>query len=129
MRNSIYLTSIFSLGILIIISAIFTSCKHKTNFEELTEISYSKDITKIINSNCAFSGCHGFSNYKKFSLMTYEGLINAGVSAGSPQTSEIYSVIKTLNENEIMPKKPYNELTEKEIQLIYIWIGQGAKNN
>ena len=29
----------------------------------------------------------------------------------------------------IMPKKPFNELTERQIQLIYVWIGQGAKNN
>ncbi len=105
------------------------SCKHKTNFNELTEVSYSATIAPIINSNCTFSGCHGDSAFQKFNITTYDGLMNAGISAGSPEKSELYKVLKTLNEEKIMPKKPYNELSEKQIQSIYVWIGQGAKNN
>ena len=54
--------------------------------------------------------------------------MNGGIESGSPQKSELYQKLKTLGDD-IMPKKPYNELTEKQIQLIYVWIGQGAKNN
>ena len=57
------------------------------------------------------------------------GKVKPGITAGSPEKSKLYKTLKTLNEEDIMPKKPYNELTEKQIQLIYVWIGQGAKNN
>jgi hypothetical protein len=105
------------------------SCKSKPNFSELREVSFSKEIAPIVNSNCTFSGCHGDSAFQEFKLTTYAGVINAGVSAGVPEKSELYQVIKTLNQNRVMPKKPYSRLNEKQIQLIYVWIGQGAKNN
>jgi len=117
-----------ALGFVILIFML-NSCKHKTNFESLTEVSYASDISPIISSNCAFSGCHGDSLYEEFSLTSYQGLMNGGIKANSPQNSKLYTCIKTLNKEEIMPKPPYNELTEKQIQLIYVWIGQGAKNN
>lgn len=112
-----------------IIFLFFTTCKHKTDFNGLTEVSYSADVKPIISSNCAFSGCHGDSAYSKISLTSYAGLMNGGIKAGSPEKSNLYSTLKTLDEDDFMPKKPYNELTEKQIQLIYVWIGQGAKNN
>jgi hypothetical protein len=109
------------------------SCKHKTDFNNLTEVSYSKDIAPIINSNCAFSGCHGNNNGQQdedeFILTTYSDLIKGGIEPGSPKKSKLYSTLKSLNDDDIMPRKPYSPLTEKQIQLIYIWIGQGAKNN
>ena len=108
---------------------LFSACKHKLNFNDLTEVSYAVNVKPIINSNCAFSGCHGDSGYVKFSLTSYEGLMNGGITAGSPEKSKLYSTLKTLDEDDFMPKKPYTELTEKQIQLIYVWIGQGAKNN
>jgi type 1 glutamine amidotransferase len=106
----------------------FGSCKHKTDFESLPEVSYVGNIAPIINSNCAFSGCHGDSMNASIKLIGYDHLMNGGINAGSPQNSKLYRLLKTLNDD-IMPKKPYNELTEKQIQLIYVWIGQGAKNN
>ncbi|MBI3518554.1 MAG: hypothetical protein HY062_04255 [Bacteroidetes bacterium] len=118
-----------SLSIFIALGIMFGSCKHKTKFEELLPVSYSTSIAPIISSNCAFSGCHGDSAFQKFSLTSYDALMNGGISAGSPEKSKIYSVIKSLDKDKIMPKQPYAELSEKQIQLIYIWIGQGAKNN
>ena len=107
---------------------LFESCKHKTDFDELADVSYSGSIAPIIISNCAFSGCHGDSLTASIKLTTYATLMNGGIESGSPQKSELYQKLKTLGDD-IMPKKPYNELTEKQIQLIYVWIGQGAKNN
>lgn len=109
--------------------SVLVSCKHKANFSELREVSYSQEIAPIINSNCTFSGCHGDSVFQEFKLTNYDKVINAGVTAGAPEKSELYKVLKTLNKEEIMPRKPYAPLSEKQIQLIYVWIGQGAKNN
>jgi hypothetical protein len=106
------------------------SCKHKTAFETLPVVHYNADIAPIISGNCTFSGCHGDSAYKKFKLIDYDGVMKyCDVKANSPETSKLYNVINTFNEEKLMPKKPYNQLTEKQMQLIYVWIGQGAKNN
>lgn len=122
-------THSFKISIVIIVAGLMlVSCKQKPNFESLAEVSYAKDIAPIIISNCTSSGCHGDSQYEKFSLTSYSKLMNGGISAGSPEKSELYATLKSLGDD-IMPKKPNNELSEKQIQLIYIWIGQGAKNN
>jgi hypothetical protein len=96
----------------------------------MSKVSYSIDIQPIIISNCTQSGCHGSAHSEEFELLSYNDLIkHTGVNAGSPETSNLYSVIRSYNSEIIMPRMPYNPLTEKQIQLIYIWIGQGALNN
>jgi hypothetical protein len=117
-----------SLCIFVALGFMFGACKHKTDFDALADVSYSGNIAPIISSNCAFSGCHGDSLPGSINLTTYTSLMNGGIESGSPQKSELYQKLKTLGDD-IMPKKPYSELTEKQIQLIYVWIGQGAKNN
>jgi hypothetical protein len=126
MINS-YFKSLKLFGFVFLLALV--SCKHKTNFSELREVSYSQEIAPIINSNCTFSGCHGDTAFQKFKLNTYDGLINGGISSGSPESSDLYKTLIKLNEEYRMPKKPYKELSEKQIQLIYVWIGQGSKNN
>lgn len=116
--------SIFAFGLLFLFS-----CKTKTDYNKLTPVSYSKNIDPIIKSNCTFSGCHGDSLNASFKLTSYESLKQAGIEPGEPDNSELFRVINTLNEQERMPKKPYRQLTDEQIQLIYVWIGQGAKNN
>lgn len=113
----------------ILLMLAFSACKTKTNFNDLTEVSYVKQVAPVINANCAFSGCHGNSPYKKISIINYEGLINGGIVSGYPESSKLYLTLKTLDDEKIMPKRAYSALTEKQIQLIYVWIGQGAKNN
>jgi len=125
----IFLSDTFkTLSIFAVVGFMLGSCKHKTDFDKLTEVSYSKQIAPIIISNCTSSGCHGDSAYEKLSLTSYTKLINGGISPGSPEKSKLYSTLKSLGDD-IMPKKPNNELSENQIQLIYVWIGQGAKNN
>ena len=113
---------------LIVLVALLISCKTKTKFDDLKEVSYIQHIAPIVSSNCAFSGCHGDSAFVRFKLTSYTTLLNGGIKAGSPEGSKLYSTIKSLSDD-VMPKKPYNALTEKQIQLMYVWIGQGAKNN
>ena len=109
--------------------AFLTACKHKTSFDSLNEVSYSRDISPLISSNCAFSGCHGTSGHRKFDLTTYEGLLRGGITAGSPENSQVYTSLKSYSEENRMPLKPYDQLSEDQILRIYVWIGQGAKNN
>lgn len=111
------------------LAMVFFSCKHEPDFSKMTEVSYSKHVAPIIAANCTFSGCHGDTLAEEFKLTTYVSLMNAGIKAGSPKSSKLYLSLISLSDEEIMPRRPYNELTEKQIQLIYVWIGQGAKNN
>lgn len=125
------------LSLILLIGFVLGACKHKTNFESIAEVSYSSSIAPIINSNCTFSGCHGAStnnsNFEDeedtFELTSYDDVIKEGIEPGSPEKSELYLVLKSNNKEKIMPRKPYNQLTENQILLIYVWIGQGAKNN
>lgn len=115
---------------LVVMCCFMMGCKHKTDVESLPSVRYKFDIAPIISSNCTFSGCHGDTLSERFKLLTYDDVIkHCDVVANSPESSKLYSIIKTYDEEKIMPKKPYNSLTEKQIQLIYVWIGQGAKNN
>ena len=123
-----YSNSKYVICIVLFSMVLFCSCKQKTDFNSLRAISYSEEIAPIISSNCSASGCHGSANYVKFSLSTHDQLIKGGISAGSPNTSELYNTLISLGDD-VMPKKPYKALTDKQIQLIYVWIGQGAKNN
>ena len=118
-----------ALSVLVGLSFSLLSCKHKTKFDDFPVVSYSTTIAPIIKANCSSSGCHGDTGYVKCSLTSYLGLINGGIIDGSPEKSKVYTRIKSLDDGKVMPKKPYDPLGEKDIQLIYLWIGQGAKNN
>lgn len=119
------------LGISIVaMSCLALACKHEPNFNTLPAVYYSTDIAPIISANCTFSGCHGDFESRRFQLFSYDDVMKyCKVKAGSPQTSKLYKAVKSLNSEEVMPTAQYNRLTEQQIQLIYIWIGQGAKNN
>ena len=113
-----------------LICGFLIGCRHNINFDSLEKVSYSTDIQPIILSNCTQSGCHGNTYNETFKLVTYNDLItHTEVKAGSPKSSKLYSVIRSYNPEEIMPSEPNEPLTDKQIQLIYVWIGQGALNN
>lgn len=50
------------------------------------------------------------------------------VQSGKPDNSQLIKVITALNDD-VMPKKPTDPLTEEQTKVIYLWILQGAKNN
>lgn len=55
--------------------------------------------------------------------------MRGGITAGSPENSQVYTSLKSYSEENRMPLKPYDQLSEDQILRIYVWIGQGAKNN
>lgn len=117
------------LSFFVLLAIFFSACKHETKFAQLNEVSYSTSIAPIINANCAYSGCHGNVNTQSFNGLTYDGLMKAGVKPGKPKNSKLYTSLVSLNSEDMMPQSPYQPLSDKQIQLIYVWIGQGAKNN
>jgi len=77
-------------------------------------------------SNCTQSGCHGSSG-NRFKLLNYNDVLDI-VKPGNPHDSELYASI-TANTSDIMPQPPNPRLSDAQIETIYVWILQGAKNN
>jgi hypothetical protein len=105
----------------------FTSCRHEPELMPGTpEVCFDNEVMLIINSNCNVSGCHG--NGEGPSLASYED-ISRYVTAGKPVQSKLHKVI-TAHSNlmGLMPPKPKPALTGSQIDIISIWILQGAKH-
>jgi hypothetical protein len=93
------------------------------------EVSFSKDIIPIFNSNCALSGCHvpGGHVPDLSAANAYQSLTTGGyVSPGDPNNSVIMLWL-TGKKSPAMPlgKGPQQDI----IAEVYAWIEQGAKNN
>lgn len=111
--TSILITGVISLN----------SCKHDPIFpaSEAATVSFQLDIQPIIVSNCTMQGCH--PNMGSYSNLMHD------VHAGRPNSSELYEVITTNDMDDRMPMAPNPRLSDEQIQLIYLWIAQGAQNN
>lgn len=118
---------ILSLVGLTLLSISFTSCHHEPELMPGTpEICFDNDVMLIINSNCNVSGCHGSGEGPK--LSTYEE-VSRYVTAGKPMQSKLHKVISAhSNLMGLMPPKPKSALTSSQIDIISIWILQGAKH-
>lgn len=105
-----------------------TACSHKTDMASVAEVSFSTQVQPIIISNCTRSGCHVEGNHQGpggFSLTTYDQVMNK-ISAGDAHGSELYKAITDYKGRQMPPD---GFLSEQNIQTIYLWIQQGAKNN
>lgn len=106
------------------------ACRHTTDFSAYPTISFNSEVYPVLISNCTQAKCHGDVDPSSFELLTYDEIIhNCKVEAGKPENSKLYEVIRALSGENQMPQKPYEMLTDEQIQKIYLWIGQGAANN
>ncbi len=111
-------------------AVVMNSCTKKD--AKAVSVSFSKDIIPILTANCALnSDCHvGSYNLNDHidltDSMAYHTITTAGIiSYSTPSQSLLYAEIST----GVMPKAPYNKLTDVQINLILNWIEQGAKDN
>ena len=109
------------------------------------QVSYTEDVQPLMFSSCL--QCHdknseGYLN-SGFSLDNYDAVMQGTkfgpvVVAGSPESSSLYLVVAHKTAPEIhMP--PHTDdalaegrgisLTEEQIEVVRLWIEQGAKNN
>lgn len=92
-------------------------------------ISYQSDISLIMSTQCAVSGCHDGSSGELGSLLTYDDVMRyGGVEPGKPHNSRLYNTIRRYVGN-VMPPAPNQPLSDEQIAAIYVWILQGAHNN
>lgn len=108
---------------------VFFGCKHDPVLPE-HEVSFSQEILPILQMGCTHAGCHGDSLNQMPSLTSYEEVMEFGdIKPGEPLDSELYERIIDTDEEERMPQAPYAPLNDRNKDLIYIWIAQGAKDN
>ena len=104
------------------------ACSHTTPMPEIPAISFSKEVLPIFLGNCTQSGCHGSDiNSEAFPLTSYDNIVQNGIIPRDAVGSSIYQSISGRGLVQAMP--PSKSLAENDLQSIYIWIQQGAKNN
>lgn len=113
------LNSIFFLSAVMTVSA---ACTNDPVIPE-KETKFGEQVLPIFENNCATPGCHDGSG--QFSLQSYDE-ISSRVKAGDPRGSELYKVITKLSGNAMPPDGP---LSDAQINAVYTWILQGAKDN
>lgn len=91
-------------------------------------IYFDKDILPILNSNCAFSGCHDAASAENGVILdSYENVLaTVDVEPFNLDDSELYEVLTDNDEEERMPPAPTDRLNQEQIQIIAKWILQGA---
>jgi len=94
-------------------------------------VSFKRDVAPILIQQC--QTCHGPDKVKgRYRVDTFERLGTAGssgepaVTAGSPEKSQLYSLLVAHDEDDRMPQKA-DPLPKVQIETIQKWIAQGAK--
>lgn len=109
-----------------------------TIFTELGAISCDPDtvyfentILPLLQSSCGISGCHDPGTAAERIILTdYQNIMNSGiVVSGNPGESELYEVINETDPDKVMPPPPKSTLTAEQIEALYVWMQQGARNN
>lgn len=94
-------------------------------------VYFENDILPILQSNCAYSGCHGDGSAEDgVDLETYSSIINTGdVDPFDPDGSKLFEVLTETGNDLMPPADDGGPLTAEQISLIETWINQGALNN
>lgn len=95
-------------------------------------VYFDPQIQPLIRSYCATAECHNSTDRREDIILdNYNNIMFYGeVEAERPSESKLYRVlIQSTDENDHMPPMDRPQLTEDQINLIYRWIAQGARNN
>lgn len=108
---------------------LISGCKHDYPEPAAPEISFSKHVQPIITGSCTAAECHPATG-GEFPLDTYSNIIKHGeIKLADADDSKLLEVLKTTDNDDRMPRPPAPPLTSSQIQIIELWIKQGAKNN
>lgn len=98
-----------------------------------TDVSFTADLLPVFNIKCSTGQCHNTSYMAGgYSMETWSQVVQSGiVNPGSPTTSRLVWRIDPQYGYELMPPvgEPIRPLTEAQVNGVYTWIEEGAKNN
>jgi hypothetical protein len=113
----------------LLLFASLSACKHDSPEPVGPTVSFKDHVQPIITGNCTAAECHPAVG-GEFSLVGYNDVIKNGeIKEGNYSESELIEVLKSNSDTERMPRPPSAPLTANQIQIIELWISQGAKNN
>ena len=124
MSKNTYLILLLVIASMVSISA----CKHESPEALKPTVSFKEHVQPILTGNCTAEGCHPAVG-GEFSLASYNDVIENGEIKDKGEDSKILEKIKEEDANDRMPPPPNRPLTADQIQIIELWIEQGAKNN
>ncbi len=119
--------------ILITVTFLLISCSG-----EIKDVSYKEDVEPIINEYCL--DCHNsdqnlgglnFESYTKLMESRYLNRAQSLVIPGDASQSRLYLVVHSTDKLIRMPPENfgYDRLSDSEIEIIKVWIDEGAKDN
>ncbi len=123
------------LAVFVILCTIEAAAQDSTKSKEQTELSYAKDVAPILEKFCA--GCHNADEEHPSQLYmeTYESLLKGG-EHGAPikpgRSKESLLMQKMSKEppfGKSMPPPRKKAPTPEQVEIIRVWIEQGAKKN
>jgi len=93
-------------------------------------VYFEQQILPILVSSCAKSGCHDAATGQDGVILNnYQNVMVTGeVTPFNLGDSEIWEVITETDPDDVMPPPGENPLTQAQINLIALWINQGAQN-
>lgn len=94
----------------------------KENLCDVTQVKFSKDVTKILNNSCALSGCHNANALLTFPMTNYDEVIPI------VEDGRLLKAIKHESGALPMPKNT-SKLDDCSIKKIETWINAGSLNN
>jgi len=115
---------------IIILTFFLFSCRHEPLLSpDSPTVCFQDQVLPLIRSNCAIPGCHDAGSGEAPALTDFDN-ISQYVTPEKPNQSKLYKVtITTSVLVEFMPPSPQDPLKQNQIDLISIWILQGAINN
>ena len=128
--------------------AVFTGCKHEIPFTEVIDggvnppyvnpdpcdpdsVYFQNSILPLIVSSCAQTGCHdAISHEEGLVLDSYAHIMGENIiTPYDPNNSELFEVLTESGEDLMPPVDNGGPLSPDQIDMIGLWISQGAKNN
>ncbi len=99
--------------------------------EKPSEIFFQDVFELVLQENC--SSCHNSENKKAgVNLSNFNALLGKGgkkvLSPFNPEQSSVYETLTLISGSRKMPPTSEDSLTENQINLVYQWINNGAKN-
>ena len=93
-------------------------------------VYFNKDILPLVVSTCATSGCHDEDSHRDGVILTdYSSILRTGgIKPGDPNDSEFMETL-TDNGDDLMPPPPNDAWSSDQIEMMRLWIAQGAKDN
>lgn len=93
-----------------------------------TVVWYQQQIQPLLTSNCTMGdGCHSSATDENdgIILTSYADLMNSGIV----QDGDLWEAINDTDPDNVMPRPPQPPLSQEQIDLLGLWIQQGAQNN